>query len=241
MSASSVSILLLGSGWTSRFLLPILKSEGISYAYTRRTPGNSGDVHAFSFEVAKEGKSNLSSFQALPKADLVLIVFPLTSSEFVDNIVETYEEAKACQPAWLALGSTGAWSKGIITSSSPVVDTNIRAVSEEHLLSLNTNTRPTAVLNLAGLYGGERNPVNFAKKVGETMEKLEGKTSLHLVHGKDVGQAIVGMWEALQDTRRKEALWGKRWIVTGECGSQGVSQWSFFGILIVLEHRYTRL
>jgi hypothetical protein len=217
MPSSAVSVLLLGSGWTSRFLLPALRSEGISCAYTKRSP-SSVDVDAVPFQISTEkgSEESLSSFQALPRADLVVIIFPLTSSDLVDTIIHGYEKAKNCQVAWLALGSTGAWSKGIITSSSPTLDTSARAVSESHLLSLNTDTRSTAVLNLAGLYGSGRNPVNFAKKVGDTIEKLEGKTSLHLVHGKDVAQAIVGMWKALHDKDRKNRLWGKRWIVTGE-------------------------
>ncbi|UZJ52880.1 hypothetical protein CBS101457_002200 [Exobasidium rhododendri] len=210
---SSVSVLLLGSGWTSRFLLPVLKREGISYAYTRRAVSDA-DANVIPFEVSREGTPNVSSFHALPRADLVIIIFPLTSSKLVDDIVDTYESTKDCRPAWLALGSTGAWSKGVISSSDSVSPTSARAVSESHLLSLNSPERPTAVLNLAGLYGGGRNPVNFAKKVADTFEKLESKSSLHLLHGKDTAQAIVGMWEALSDPQRKERLWGKRWIVT---------------------------
>jgi nucleoside-diphosphate-sugar epimerase len=212
---SSVSVLLLGSGWTSQFLLPVLKSKSISYAYTKRA-ASSIDANVIPFEVIKEGRQDISSFEALPTAELVVVVFPLSSNTIVDDIISSYEKAKACQPAWLALGSTGAWSKGVISSSHPLVEGNARAASETHLLSLNSKERPTAVLNLAGLYGGVRNPAKFAKKVADSIEKLEHKTSLHLVHGNDVAHAIVGMWEALGDPQQKEKLWGKRWIVTGE-------------------------
>lgn len=214
--SSHVSILLLGSGWTSQFLLPALKTSEITYAYTKRPP-TSSDVGAIPFEAAKEGEQqNSSAFQSLPRADMVVIIFPLTSDKLIDGIVGTYEKVKECQPAWLALGSTSAWSKGFSTSSTPILETNTRAMSESHLLFYNNKDRKTAVLNLSGLYGGTRDPSNFAKKVGETMEKLEEKTSLHLVHGRDVAQAIIGMWEALKDPRRLDAVWGKRWIVTGE-------------------------
>lgn len=214
--SSHVSILLLGSGWTSQFLLPLLKTSSIPYAYTKRSPSSS-DAGAIPFEAAKEGEQqDASAFQSLPRADMVVIIFPLTSKSMVDGIVGTYEEVKECQPAWLALGSTSAWSKGFSTSSTPILETNTRAMAESSLLSLDNKRRRTAVLNLSGLYGGNRDPSNFAKKVGDTMEKLEGKTSLHLVHGKDVALAIIGMWEALKIPTRRDVVWGKRWIVTGE-------------------------
>jgi hypothetical protein len=215
-SPSSVSILLLGSGWTSQFVIPALKARSIPFAYTKRAP-RSIDVDAVAFEAAREGSQKMSAFQALPRAQMVVIVFPLISGKFVEDIVNTYEKAKGCSPAWLALGSTSAWPKGISTSSSPILETNTRAASEAHLLSMHSgSSRPTAVLNLSGLYGSTRNPANFAKKVGETIDKLEEKTSLHLVHGKDVASAIIGMWDVLQDSTTKDKLWGRRWIVTGE-------------------------
>lgn len=217
-SSAAVSILLLGSGWTSQFVLPTLKAASISFAYTRRAP-TSNDAGAIPFDAAREGRQTAATFQALPQAQMVVIVFPLTSAQFIQDIVTTYEEVKQCQPAWLALGSTSAWSKGVSTSTTPVSPSNARAVSEDGLLSMHTSNRSTAVLNLSGLYGGTRNPANFAKRVGETVEKLEEKTSLHLVHGKDVAQAIMSMWEALQDSRRRDAVWGRRWIVTGEGSS----------------------
>lgn len=214
--SSHVSILLMGSGWTSQFLLPALRKSGISHAFTKRDP-TSNDVGAIQFKVSNEvgEQQDIQAFKALPRADMVVIIFPLTSDRFVDSLIGTYEKVKECQPAWLALGSTSAWSKGFSTSSTPILETNARAMSEAHLLSYNDEHRKTAVLNLSGLYGGSRDPSNFAKKVGETMEKLEGKTSLHLVHGKDVAQAIIGMWDTLKDSKKQDEVWGKRWIVTG--------------------------
>jgi hypothetical protein len=239
-SSSVVSILLLGSGWTSQFVIPALKAASISFAYTRRAPISS-DVGAIPFEAVREGQQKAAAFQALPQAEMVVVIFPLTSAEFIQDIVTTYEEAKQCQPAWLGLGSTSAWSKGVSTSSTPILKTNARAVSEEGLLSMHTSSRSTAVLNLSGLYGGKRNPANFAKKVGETMEKLEEKTSLHLVHGKDVAQAIIGMWDALQDPYRKVSAWGKRWIVTGEALSFSPLVCAVLTSLALRCFRYARL
>lgn len=217
MAASPpVSVLLLGSGWTSRFVLPLLKRKGISHACTKRAPSDSDGSHVFPLQVNAALEQSATGFQALPQADIVVFVFPLTSSEMIDGIIGAYEKAKQCQPAWLALGSTGGWSKGVSTSSTPPMATNARTQAESHLLSFHKGGRSTAVLNLSGLYGEERRPVNFGRKVANTMDKLEAKTSLHLVHGKDVARAIVGMYEALGDDERRGRMWGRRWIVTGE-------------------------
>lgn len=62
----------------------------------------------------------------------------------------------------------------------------------------------------AGLYGGERVPSNFAKRVGSTMEKLGEKGSVHLVHGRDVARAVVAVYEKHEDAH----MWGRRWIIS---------------------------
>lgn len=110
-------------------------------------------------------------------------------------------------------------SVGVSSSSTPIDSTNARAQAEEELLSLNTTSNSkfgrTAVLNLAGLYGGERQPANFAKRVCATQEQLEGKGSVHLIHGLDVARAILGVWKA-RDSDREKQVWNRRWIVSGE-------------------------
>ena len=53
------------------------------------------------------------------------------------------------------------------------------------------------VLNLAGLYGGERQPRNWLTRVAKTKAEVKGKGALHLVHGRDVARAIVCAHTAL--------------------------------------------
>ena len=63
------------------------------------------------------------------------------------------------------------------------------------------------MLNLAGLYGGERQPRNWVRRVAGTKEEVRGKGGLHLVHGRDVARGVFlaqGGWEGVA---------GRRWIV----------------------------
>lgn len=209
-----VDILLLGSGWTATFLLPLLRSRNISYAHTSRDPAP--DSGALPLVISPEGQAPRTAWHALPKASCVVIVFPLKTRAAAQSIVDGYELAHGVT-RWIALGSTGAWSaEGHHRSSSPVDPTNARATAESALLALH---RPEAgrfvvMLNLAGLYGGTRLTSNFAKRVGSTIEKLRDKGSLHLIHGNDVARAVVGVWEMRDSIRGATSVWGRRWIVS---------------------------
>lgn len=226
--SEGVQLLLLGSGWTGNFLLPLLDAQGISYAYTSRT--GTRHRHAaqdpITFSTATDegegASSSITGLNALPSADNIVVVFPLRSPESVTRLVEAYESAHPGGSArWIALGSSGAWGKGVHTSASPPsTPMSPRAESEAALLALDSSSssssssnRRTAVLNLTGLYDDEiRLPANFAKRVGDSKDKLAGKTSLHLIHGRDLARAVV----ALAQSSSTAAVWGKRWIVSGE-------------------------
>lgn len=62
------------------------------------------------------------------------------------------------------------------------------------------------MLNLAGLWGGERNPKNWVLRILDTKEKLVEKTSVHLIHGIDVAYAIVALM--------RDFTPGQRWMLT---------------------------
>ena len=64
------------------------------------------------------------------------------------------------------------------------------------------------MLNLAGLWGGERDPRSWVGRVAKTKEEVKGKKSLHLVHGADVARGIVGVM------RDWKTAGGQRWMVT---------------------------
>lgn len=60
------------------------------------------------------------------------------------------------------------------------------------------------MLNLAGLWGGERDPKNWVDRVANTKEEVKSKKSLHLVHGLDVARAVIavmGNWYSSKSQR----------------------------------------
>lgn len=64
------------------------------------------------------------------------------------------------------------------------------------------------MLNLAGLYGGTREPKNWLSRVAKSKEDAKAKGALHLIHGVDVARGVIGAmraWEKVQ---------GQRWLVT---------------------------
>ena len=110
-----------------------------------------------------------------------------------------------------------------ITRHSPYVTANPRAAAEDELLSL---SREAVVLNLAGLWGGARDIVNWIPRVCPDKEAVRVKGSLHLVHGRDVARAIVAVHRAplraqvgaspadLSAAAEKSTPLGRRYLIT---------------------------
>ncbi|SJX64399.1 related to epoxide hydrolase [Sporisorium reilianum f. sp. reilianum] len=205
-STSSVDVLLLGSGWTATFLIPLLEHKRLSYAYTSRSPPDEKHPdhhHRIQFELTDPVTKQ--SLRQLPRAFTVVIIFPIKNTQQVDDLVREYQQLHG-RTRWIQLGSTGIWGPGRSTSSSPFDTSNARAAAEQRLLD--TPSTNAAVLNLAGLYGDQRQPKNFASRVGASKQLLSLKGSVHFVHGKDVARAIVLLHES------RSAGWGRRWIVS---------------------------
>lgn len=213
----SVDVLLLGSGWTGSFLIPLLEHKRLRYAYTSRSPPdekNPDDDRKIQFELTDPVTKD--SLRPLPRASTVVIIFPIKDLQQVDDLVHEYEEFHG-RTRWIQLGSTGIWGSGRNTSSSPVDTSNARAAAEQRLLDITaahglrrngSSAGRAAILNLAGLYGGQRQPRNFAWRVGASKELLALKGSVHFVHGQDVARAILLLHHS------KSAGWGRRWIVS---------------------------
>ncbi|KAK5114154.1 hypothetical protein LTR62_002724 [Meristemomyces frigidus] len=205
-----VDLLILGAGWTSTFLIPLLASQQLSYAATTRDGRKVAGTTTIKWSFNPDDKDK-KQFSSLPPAKHVLITFPLTGKHQSKTLVHGYEAAYASKGGggvrFIQLGSTGIWQIGQKTlwtsRRSPYDTTNARAIAEDELLSLHG-----CVLNLAGLWGGERDPKTWVERVAKTKEDVEGKKSLHMVHGLDVARAIVavmGSWEKAG---------GERWMVT---------------------------
>jgi hypothetical protein len=195
----SVDLLILGAGWTSQFLIPLLKSESISFAATTTTGHD--ETIPFKFDPDSD---DTTPYKHLPSAKTILITFPLKGTGQSKLITSLYRSVHGGSNFWIQLGSTGIFTAPHWNDHDSSYDKeNVRAIAEGELLCLGG-----CVLNLAGLYGGERDPKNWVTRVAKTKEQVKAKLALHLVNGEDVARAIVGVY------RKREGMGGKRWLVT---------------------------
>ncbi|KAK4173856.1 hypothetical protein QBC36DRAFT_303312 [Triangularia setosa] len=243
-----LTLLILGAGWTSNFLIPLLQSSSVPFAATT-TAGRivSGiPTIPFKFDPSTTPEEDLrTAISALPAAKYILITFPLTGTGTSSTLINLYNathqshssaSASATHKArFIQLGSTGIWGAGRTVAAqekqkveaelaekrggdpwvnrySPINESNPRAIAENELLSLGG-----CVLNLSGLWGGERQPVNWIPRVAATKEAVKGKTSLHLIHGEDIARAVM---KIVMTDEKDGDLWengggrGQRWMLT---------------------------
>jgi len=216
-----LDLLILGAGWTSTFLIPLLRARHLTFAATTRDgrPVANEPTLRWTFDPTEPPPSTATSdatpknqFSPLPLAKHILITFPLTTAAQSHLLVTGYTTAKSrsdqSPPRFIQLGSTGIWQipqkTTWVSRRSPYNTTSPRAEAEDELLRLHG-----CVLNLAGLWGGERDPSTWVGRVAKSLEDVRGKKSLHMVHGQDVARgvlAVMGKWE--------EHARGQRWMVT---------------------------
>lgn len=193
-----VDLLILGAGWTSTFLIPQLEREKVSYAATT-TDGRDGTI-PFRFNPESD---DASQFRRLPTALTVVISFPLKGQGPSRRLVELYGQAHAgTRPHFIQLGATSIWNAaGWQDEKAPYDTANERAVAEDEL----RDAAGGAVLNLAGLYGGARQPRTWVDRVIKSKPDLQAKGALHLIHGEDVARAITAL--------HRNFTPGKRWLL----------------------------
>lgn len=181
---SRTEILVLGAGWTSTFLIPLLKDEKVEYAATSTT-GRSGTIK-FIFE---PNAVESTAFKVLPEATTILITFPLRGVGQSKKLIDFYNETHTSNPHYILLGSTGIWQTegqaGWVDRHSPYETKNERAIAEDEMMQIGG-----CILNLAGLRGGGRSAQRFIRRAASTKSLLKSKRSLHLIHGRDVARAI---------------------------------------------------
>ncbi|KAF1918341.1 hypothetical protein BDU57DRAFT_195807 [Ampelomyces quisqualis] len=194
-----VDLLILGAGWTSTFLIPLLKTEGIDYAATTTT-GRDNTI-PFSFN---PDSGDAEPYKRLPAAKTVLVTFPLKGHGQSKNIVGLYRSIHGPHNNWIQLGVTSIYnqlSHDWSTESSPYDHTDVRGIAEDELLELGG-----CVLDLCGLYGGSRVPRQWLPRLAQSKEDVKKRGAVHFVHGEDVARAIVAT--------HKRFSKGKRWIIT---------------------------
>lgn len=193
-----VDLLILGAGWTSTFLIPQLESENITHAETSTT-GRDGTT-PFKFD---PNSGDAEQYKHLPSAATILITFPLKDHGQSKTIVGLYRSVHGARNNWIQLGSSGIFNKvpdDWSTDDSPYDKSDSRAVAEDELLALGG-----CVLNLSGLYGGQRVPRTWLPRLGQSKEDVKKRGAVHFIHGEDVARAIIA-------THRKFTS-GKRWII----------------------------
>ena len=230
-----LDLLILGAGWSSTFLIPLLQERRLTFAATTRdgrdVAGASTIKWTFDPDEKQEedatdtnGHNKHNQFSSLPLAKTILITFPLTGPNQSHTLVTGYRHAHANKlssassyPHFIQFGSTGIWQIEQrtlwVSRRSPYNTTNARAVAEDELLGLGG-----CVLNLAGLWGGERDPATWVDRVAKSREDVKSKKSLHMIHGMDVARAVLAI-AALKEDEGGEDGWeakgkAQRWMLT---------------------------
>ena len=233
-------LLILGAGWTATFLIPLLRARKVPFEATTRDGRDVAGEPTIRWDFDPRSPDARSTIASLPRARCVLVTFPLKGQGPSRLLVEAYtathgtekrnkegeEEAdeagngEANRPSsgarFIQLGSTGIWrqpgegdaSAPWMTRRSAYDKADARAVAEDELLSLGG-----CVLELAGLWGGARDPRHWVDRVGGSKEAVRAKTSLHMVHGLDVARAIIAVAGAGDDKWSRAAA-GQRWMLT---------------------------
>ena len=110
-----VDILILGAGWTSDFLIPILEESNIVFASTTRDGRTRSGRETIKFEFDADSPDR-TQFEQLPHAQTVLITFPIYKSEGSEILVRSWKETHSdSQAAFIQLGSTGIWTVSAFT------------------------------------------------------------------------------------------------------------------------------
>ena len=194
--------LILGAGWTSTFLIPLLQDEKVDYAATSTT-GRTGTIK---FIFQPEAKA-ATAFKVLPETATILITFPLRGIGQSKKLVDFYHETHSTRPHFVLLGSTEIWQiegQGVwMDRHSPYDKENDRAIAEDEMMQIGG-----CVMNLSGLWGGERSPQRFIRRAAATKSLLKSKGALHLIHGRDVARAIYAV--------HKKWLGPSRWMLTDQ-------------------------
>lgn len=214
-------VLILGAGWTSTFLLPLLQDEKVEYTATSTT-GRPGTIK-FIFEA---DAADSSAFEVLPEARTILITFPLRGIGQSKKLTDFYHETHAARPHYIQLGSTEIWQiescAGWVDRHSSYDTKNGRAIAEDEL-----KQDGGCVLNLAGLWGGSRSPPRFLRRATSTKSQLKGRSSLHLIHGRDVARAIYAVhkdWPGPSRWMLTDQFVYDWWALLAEWGSAGVDE-----------------
>lgn len=105
---SKVDILILGAGWVSTFLTPLLAAEDVTYAATTTT----GREGTYKFKYSQDDDDE-EQYAALPAATTILITFPLRGEGHIEHLTKLYtrtHEPLDTNYQFVQLGSSGIFT-----------------------------------------------------------------------------------------------------------------------------------
>ncbi|RKO97644.1 hypothetical protein CXG81DRAFT_13071 [Caulochytrium protostelioides] len=200
-----LDLLIVGLGWAGAYVREQGRAEGRAVAATTRDGRD--DTIPFAYDAS--AADLVDRFKALPDAKTVLVTFPLADADAVHGFMAAWR-ADVTTPQWLYYGSTRAWSTSAgdvaedatrHTPPNPQVDPG-RIASEQAWMQ----TYGGCVVNLAGLWGGARQPRRWLEGMLASKDALAAKTGVHLIHGRDVARLTWAL------TARYTP--GERWLAT---------------------------
>ncbi|TPX58244.1 hypothetical protein PhCBS80983_g03270 [Powellomyces hirtus] len=201
LSPQPVDLLILGLGWCGAYITRLLTTLSVPHAATTTT----GRDNTISFTFNPDS-DDAEPYKALPRATTVIITFPVRTSPAIRRLVTLYETTVNMKPNWILLGSTRPWAPAPTADSfiwldrhsqpTPTTDAPRQAAESELL------THGGCILNLAGLYGGTRDPRSWVARVAATKDTLAQKGSLHLIHGADVAHAVLAVMNNFTPAQR---------------------------------------
>lgn len=160
----SASLVILGSGYTARFALPLAERRYARVLATSRNP----DHHLASLSPNSRVRFDLSdrtTWQNIPPDGDLLWCFPAEPLELVREFAKRLDMPSH---RLVVLGSTSAYGAGDTETdppswtdeTAPIDLSKLRVQGEEYL----REKHGAVVLRVAGIYGPGRNPLDWIKK-----------------------------------------------------------------------------
>lgn len=181
------SLIILGSGYTAKFLLPLAQRRYTHVFAASRDPDRNlthlNPDQRIRFDLARP-----ETWQAIPTATDIVWCFPAVPVE----LVQQFADAASLRTSRLVvLGSTSAYDVCASTEYPPPwidestsIDLTIPRVQGEELLR---TTYDAIVLRVAGIYGQGRNPIDWIR----TGRVNRSRKYVNLIHVEDLATACL--------------------------------------------------
>ena len=184
-------LLILGLGWTGQYVYNDCIKNDIQVKATTTTGRDNTIKFAFTTE------TTIEEIEQLPRAQSIIITFKITETSSIEKLVSGLSLGQDEMPKMILLGSTRPWNP----IDGNWCDINHPTPDERFIVEQQFLTMGGCVLNLAGLFGGLRQPKNWISRVASSKEQLGLKKSLHLIHGRDISRLVLAVFKKFVNQR----------------------------------------